>query len=144
MVEQAKVRKRRELLRTREEMEARLANIRAKEKAQRERYLKEQRHKKRRTETAKRDGGNVDEEQFILEDYNSDAEQSGSRKGVAAGSGLSAATLELMEKLGMGIQKEEEIEAEDEMKASDLKRLLSSVFLTTTYRFSSVHGPTPN
>ena len=109
------------MLRNREDMEARLAKIRAKEMAQREKYLKgDQKYKKRKTDTAKTNGEDVDEEQFILEDYDSDGEQPGPRKGGSAGNGLSAATLELMEKLGMSINglKEEEIEAEDETKVN--------------------------
>lgn len=111
------------MLQNREDMEARLTKIRAKEKAQRERYLKgDQKYKKRKTDAAKLDGQDADnEEQFVLEDYDSDMEQFDSRKGGGAGSGLSAATLELMEKLGMNINgpKEEDVEAEDEMKVSD-------------------------
>jgi chromosome transmission fidelity protein 1 len=113
------------MLRNREDMEARLAKIRAKEKAQRERYLKgDQKYKKRKTDTVKADGADGDEEQFVLDDYDSDTDQSVSRK---AASGLSAATLELMEKLGMNISgpKEEEVEAEDEMKASHLSNFLT-------------------
>jgi chromosome transmission fidelity protein 1 len=119
MIEQARARKRREMLRNREDLEARLAKVRAKEKAQRERYLqRDQKYKKRKTDAGKTDATDDDEEQFVLDDYDSDAAQSGPRKGEAAGSGLSASTLELMEKLGMNINgpKEEEVEAEDEMK----------------------------
>jgi len=100
-------------------MEARLAKIRAKEKAQEERYLKgNQKYKKRKTDTEKSDGALDDEEQFVLDDYDSDTESS-SKKGATAESSLSAATLELMEKLGMNVSgpTEEEVEAEDEMKA---------------------------
>lgn len=115
-------------------MEARLAKIRAKERAQRERYLKgDQKYKKRKMDTAKTDASDNDEEQFILDDYDSDAEQSGSRKGVAAaGSSLSASTIELMEKLGMNINgpKEEEVEAEDEMKACNHVSALLSCLLS--------------
>lgn len=121
IIEQAKARKRREMLRHREDMEARLAKIRAKEKAQRERYLKgDQKYKRRKTDATKTDENSDDEDQFVLDDYDSDAEQSGSRKGGTAGSGLSSSTLELMEKLGMNINgpKEEEVEAEDEIKAN--------------------------
>jgi chromosome transmission fidelity protein 1 len=111
------------MLRNREDMEARLTKIRAKEKVQRERYLKDNpKYKKRKSGAAKLDGQDADnEEQFVLEDYDSDIEQFGSRKGRGAESGLSAATLELMEKLGMDVDgpKEEEVEVEDEMKVSD-------------------------
>jgi chromosome transmission fidelity protein 1 len=110
------------MLRHREDMEARLAKIRAKEKAQRERYLKgDQSYKKRRTDVAKSDEANGTEEQFVLDDYDSDANQSAVKNVGTAGGGLSAATLELMEKLGMSMNgsKEEEVEADDEMKASN-------------------------
>lgn len=107
------------MLRQREEMEARLAKIRAKEKAQRETYLKgDQRYKKRKADTSNTERNDDDEEQFVLEDYDSGDEKSGSRKRGAAVSGLSAATLELMAKVGMSINatEEAEVEAEDEMK----------------------------
>jgi chromosome transmission fidelity protein 1 len=118
IIEQARVRKRREMLRQREDMEARLAKIRAKEKAQREKYLKgDQTFKRRKMDAENKDKD--DEEQFVLEDYDSDREQSSLKKGVAA-SGFSAATLELMGKLGMGTARveEEEDEIEDEIKVS--------------------------
>ncbi len=106
------------MLRQREDMEARLAKIRAKEKAQREKYLKgDQNFKRRKTEVEKDED---DEEQYVLDDYDSDREQSNLMKG-AATTGFSAATLELMGKLGMGASApaEEEVEVEDEIKVSD-------------------------
>lgn len=107
-----RARKRRELLRDREEMESRLAKVRAKEKAQHERYLKGESMQKRRKIDLK-DTSDGDEDQFILEDYDSDVGQSG-----ASASGLSSATLALMEKLGMigGALREEEAEIEEETK----------------------------
>ncbi|CZT50071.1 related to ATP-dependent RNA helicase CHL1 [Rhynchosporium secalis] len=111
IIEQAKARRRRELLRNREDMEARLAKIRAKEKAQREKYLKgDQSFKRRKVEIAN-DGD--DEEQFVLDDYDSDREQSGSST-----RGLSAKTLEMMSRIGMGpvALADEEEEVEDEIK----------------------------
>ncbi|KAE9369378.1 DNA repair helicase [Stipitochalara longipes BDJ] len=116
IVDQARARKRREMLRQREDMEARLAKIRAKEKAQREKYLKgDQTFKKRKTNTEKEDDD--DEEQFVLDDYDSDREQGTFKKEVAA-TGFSTATLELMDKLGMGTStaNEEDDEVEDEIK----------------------------
>src|SRR6266536_2807623 len=103
------------MLRQREEMESRLAKIRAKEKAQRDRYLKgDQQPKRRKVDAGKNDED--DEEQYVLDDYESDGERSGIKNGESNGV-FSAATLELMEKLGMGQPyKEEEVEAEDEMK----------------------------
>ena len=94
-------------------MEARLAKIRAKEKAQREKYLKgDQSFKRRKVET---EHNHDDEEQFVLDDYDSDREQNGNST-----SGLSAKTLELMSKIGMGptAMTEEEDEVEDGIKVS--------------------------
>jgi chromosome transmission fidelity protein 1 len=107
------------MLRQREDMEARLAKIRAKEKAQREQYLKgEQPFKRRKTEADKKDEN--DEEQFVLDDYDSDREQSNLKKG-ADTTGFSAATLELMGKLGMGTSApDEEEEVEDEVKVNKI------------------------
>jgi chromosome transmission fidelity protein 1 len=93
------------MLRQREDMEARLAKIRAKEKAQRDKYLQgEQPFKK----------------QFVLDDYDSDREQNNLKKG-ADTTGFSAATLELMGKLGMGTSApdNEEDGVEDEIKVSN-------------------------
>lgn len=116
IIAQTKARKRREMLRSREELEERLAKIRAKEKAQKVKYIKgDQSFKKRKTNS---EAGEMDddEEKFVLEDYDSDTELNNSRKG---GDGTySAATLELMSKLGMGPNtlKAEEEQAEDEIK----------------------------
>jgi chromosome transmission fidelity protein 1 len=117
IIDQAKARKRREMLRHREDMEARLARIRTKEKAQRDKYMKgDQGFKKRKVDANKTDNG--DEEQFVLEDYDSDQEN-GSKGGKSGGT-FSAATLELMAKIGMGpvAAKEEEDETEDDIKVS--------------------------
>ncbi|KAE8448233.1 hypothetical protein EG329_009663 [Mollisiaceae sp. DMI_Dod_QoI] len=116
VIEQAKARKRREMLRQREDMEARLARIRTKEKAQRDKYLKgDQGFKRRKVDSEK--SNEDDEEQFVLEDYDSDQEQNGSKGGKSDGV-FSAATLELMAKIGMGplTATEEEDEAEDAIK----------------------------
>lgn len=126
------------MLRQREDMEARLARIRAKEKVQRDKYLKgDQGVKRRRVDVDKGDDG--DEEQFVLEDYESDQELNGT-KGGKSGGVFSAATLELMAKIGMGpvTPKEEEDEAEDEIKASDQ----ISLFCTrlTYHRSSTAPG----
>ncbi|CAL3969756.1 unnamed protein product [Diplocarpon coronariae] len=98
IVEQSKARKRREMLRRREEMETRLAKIRAKEKAQRDKYLRGDKGSKKRKITADTDEEN--EEQYILDDYESDREHRG--MGVGSSSGLSAETLKLMGQVGMG------------------------------------------
>jgi chromosome transmission fidelity protein 1 len=103
-------------------MEARLAKIRAKEKVQREKYLRgEPASKRRKTEDKGKTGDVEDEEQFVLDDYESDREGEGSLAKGDARNGLSAETLALMEKLGMnlGPPKEEEEELEDEVKVFD-------------------------
>lgn len=103
-------------------MEARLAKIRAKEKAQREKYLKGEPHSKRRkTDDKEKAMGGEDEEQFVLDEYESDRDGEGSTAKGEARNGLSAETLALMEKLGMNLgppEKEEE-ELEDEIKVKD-------------------------
>lgn len=107
------------MLRRREDMEARLSKIRAKEKAQRQQYLRgESAQKKRKPESNQKGDSDQDEEQFVLDDYESDDEKLNSK--TAGGGGLSAATLELMEKLGMniGAPKEDDEEEEDEIKVN--------------------------
>jgi hypothetical protein len=118
IIEQARARKRRDLLRQRGEMEARLAKIRAKEKAQREKYLRGEPASKRRKKEKDKIAEREDEEQFVLDDYESDQEGEGLMAKGDVGNGLSAETLALMEKLGMnlGLLKEEEEELEDEIK----------------------------
>ena len=121
VIEAAKARKRKELLRHREEMEKRLENARKKEAAMKKRMLAESRGGKRRRVE---EGGlgvekQDDEEQFALDDYDSDRETDGNgSKSDSAGSGLSAETLALMDKLGVGYgkAKEEEEEVEEEIK----------------------------
>ena len=118
IIEQARARKRRDLLRQREEMEARLAKVRANEKAQREKYLKEPYAKRRKMEDDVDNGVSKDEEQFVLDEYDSDREGKALAVKGSISSGLSTETLALMEKLGMnaGHAKEEEEELEDEVK----------------------------
>lgn len=115
IIEQSRARKRREMLRHREDMEARLAKIRAKEKSQRDKYFKgDQNFKKRKTES--KDDDDDDDAQYILEDYESGDEKSSNSGG--ASSVFSAATLELMSKAGMGpmTSRDEDEEVEDETK----------------------------
>lgn len=117
VIEQTKARKRREMLRQREDMEARLAKVRAKEKAQKQRYLKEDQNFKKRRVDVTGDGDTKDEEQFVLDDYESDSEHAGGK--VTLDGVYSAATLALMDKLGIGqVLKEEEMEDADETKVS--------------------------
>lgn len=118
IIEQTKVRKRREMLRQREEMETRLAKVRAKEKAQKESYLRGTHlSKKRRTGGEYRSEDNEDE-QFVLDDYESDNETH-DRKKTGDNAVYSTTTLKLMEQMGMGnISQDEEIVEEDETKVS--------------------------
>jgi len=128
------------MLRQREDMETRLAKVRAKEKAQRERYLKgDQEFKRRKTEAEKE--GDDEEEQFVLEDYDSDREQSSVQTG-GASTGFSAATLELMNKLGMGLTNaaEEEDEVEDEIKVSYHTSLTRIVLTSQIFYCSRTHS----
>ncbi|KAH8661551.1 helicase C-terminal domain-containing protein [Tricladium varicosporioides] len=112
LIEQTRARKRREMLRTREDLEARLAKVRTKEKAQLDRYLKGEKANKRRKQYLDPAESQDDEDQFVLEDYDSDAEQKSRGDGE-----YSAATLELMAKLGMGpAARDEDEEIEEEMK----------------------------
>jgi chromosome transmission fidelity protein 1 len=107
-------------------MEIRLEKIRTKEKAQREKYLKgDQTFKKRKTDAEKNEEG--DEDQFILDDYDSDREQNGIKNGSAI-SGYSAVTLELMETLGMSSSaiRDEDEEMPDETKVSYYHSRLNS------------------
>lgn len=130
IIEQAKARKRRELLRQREEMEARLAKIRAAEKSRREKYLKGRPHSKRRKIEEKEKAGDGDhEEQFALDDYDSDREGEAAMAKGDVRNGLSAETLALLEKLGMnlGPLKDEEEEFEDETKVFRLCYVVHSI-----------------
>ena len=136
------------MLRQREDMEARLAKIRAKEKAQREKYLKDdQSYKKRKTATGADKGNEFNEEQFVLDDYDSDIERTQLGHG-ADGMGLSAATLELMEKLGMTRKKEEEDEIQDETKVSNFSLEVTppnhSRLSTALERIPSLHSLSTN
>lgn len=100
-------------------MEARLAKIRAKEKAQRDKYLKgDQTFKKRRTDANAEDED--DEDQYLLDDYESDDESKVFRGKGGGSSVFSAATLELMKQAGMGpIESTDEAdELVDEIKVS--------------------------
>lgn len=122
-------------------MEARLAKIRAKEKAQRQQFLRgESASKKRKPDSNQRVDGDQDDadEQFVLEDYESDDGDANSKTGGATA--LSAATLELMEKLGMNLAapKEDDEEGEEELKVINLCMILNP---SDTGRYSTVLEP---
>jgi hypothetical protein len=80
------------------------------------------------------------DEQFVLEDYNSDGERSRLNNGSKAGN-LSTTTLELMEKLGMNVGrlKEDDEVAKDEAKVNMLP-LTSGA--SNIDRYSTVLEPT--
>ena len=110
----------------REDMEERLRKVREREKKLKEKFAKGERGgKKRRIDESEGRKGEIDENEFLLEEWESDDEGgNGNRKG--GGDGIfSAETLRLMEKVGMkSTVKEEEIEEEDGIKVSLFYRLL--------------------
>ncbi|RFU29090.1 hypothetical protein B7463_g7225, partial [Scytalidium lignicola] len=116
IIEQARARERQAMLRHLEDMQIKLAKARAKDKAELERYVHGgQAPKKRRLEVESNMDHN-EEDQFFLDDYESDSDHTGTR-GNTKPAGFSAHTLELMGKLGMTNNPgEEEEEVEDEMK----------------------------
>jgi chromosome transmission fidelity protein 1 len=120
VIEQARSRKRRELLRQREEIEAQLKKIRAKEKAQRDKYMKGDSEFKKRKLDKKIVGDLDDEEQFVLDDYESDHESGDGGSKTGEDRGYSTETLALMSKLGMvhDSNNQEEDEVEDEIKVA--------------------------
>ncbi|TQS34994.1 hypothetical protein Golomagni_04600, partial [Golovinomyces magnicellulatus] len=126
VIEQARARKCRQLLELRDDMETRLEKIRLKEKKQYDRYLRGESTLKKRKIAAhltKGDGeSDHDEEQFVLDEYDSDHVDSGSGNHSKDKSLYSAETLALLNELGMGpidLKKDEEekyLEIEDEVK----------------------------
>jgi chromosome transmission fidelity protein 1 len=119
MLEHARKQRKQEAFRRRQELNERLAQIKAKEKRARERaFGVSQAHKRQRVGLDDRDNGD-DEAQFALDDYESDQESaSNARAGKFDSSGLSAETQALMDKLGYvtGEAKAEDGQALDEMK----------------------------
>jgi len=114
VIEQAKARKRRELLRSREELEARLAKIREKEKRERERYKRGEASRKKRKPDIDEKKTIGTEDEFALDDYESEGESGGKQDD---GLGLSKETLALISQYGGNINlKEEEVEEDDEIK----------------------------
>lgn len=119
VIEQTRARRRRDLLRQREEMGARLAQVRAKEKAQKEKFLRGETFTKKRKLDGNGEDRIEDENQFVLDDYESDQESKPRSDDVT---GLSAETLALMGKLGMnyGQKAEDEDSFEEEVKVRRL------------------------
>ncbi|KAI9787683.1 MAG: ATP-dependent DNA helicase chl1 [Geoglossum umbratile] len=118
VAEHAREQKRQAILQKRKDLEARLAKVRAREKRQQELYEHgEPRFKKLKANSDTRGSSDGDgEAQFLLCEYESDEELALGNSGLSEG--LSAATQELMKKLGMdlGRPKEEDAGVEDELK----------------------------
>ncbi|KAL5113796.1 ATP-dependent DNA helicase chl1 [Pleosporales sp. CAS-2024a] len=119
LVEHAQKQRKHEALRRRQELNERIAKIKAKEKRAKERYENGEPRFKRQKVTTGEASGSEDEAQFVLDDYESDEEhRKAARSTHFSESGLSAETQALMEQLGYstGAQKAEEGEAPDETK----------------------------
>lgn len=101
MLEHAQKQRRQEALRRRQELNDRIAKIKAKEKRAKERYENGEPRYKRQKTLAGEANGPDDETQFVLDDYESDEEHEKAERFVNFGdSGLSAETQALMEQLG--------------------------------------------
>ncbi|KAA8566073.1 hypothetical protein EYC84_008677 [Monilinia fructicola] len=118
----ARERRRKDLARKREELEERLKKIRVRERRERDRMsgnLREGKRRKVRVDGGENfeEGGGEDE--FLLEDWDSDGEVGGSGRGKTGDEAIfSKETLELMKSVGMTSRKseDEEEELDDEMK----------------------------
>lgn len=134
MLEHAQAQRKQEALRRRQELNDRIAKVKATEKRAKERYENGEPRHKRQKVAAGEAGVRDDEEQFVLDDYQSDAETQKTRKSLAfSDSGLSSETQALMEKLGYstGPSKTEE-EAPDEIKIFFCSRTHSQLSQFTT------------
>jgi chromosome transmission fidelity protein 1 len=101
ILEHAQKQKKQEALRRKQELNERIAKVKAKEKRAKQRYESgEPRFKRQKVATG--DGDGVDDEsQFVLDDYESDEEHEKAGRSFAFNdSGLSAETQALMEELG--------------------------------------------
>ena len=119
ILEHAQKQRKQEALRRRQELNDRLANIKAKEKRAKERYESDKPRYKRQKTAAGDANDKDDEAQFVLDDYESDEElDKAARPGTFSDSGLSAETHALMEQLGYstGTTKNEEGEVPDETR----------------------------
>jgi chromosome transmission fidelity protein 1 len=119
MKEHARNEERRNALQHRQDLEKRLTKVREREKKVKQRYENgEPQTKRRKVTTADRDSDRG-EEQFLLDDYESDGEERGAGRGQSNSDGLSAETQALLKKLGMTVgmhTAEEDIELPDELK----------------------------
>jgi len=118
IVEHAQKQRKQEALRRKQDLNDRIAKIKAKEKRAKERYESGE-PKYKRQKTAAGDIENDDEAQFALDDYESDEEShKRARAGAFDESGLSAETQALMASLGYSADasKDDDGEAPDETK----------------------------
>jgi chromosome transmission fidelity protein 1 len=117
MAEHAREAKRKEILHMRAEFEARLAKVREKERKLREKQASGEPFRKRRKQGGPDEERDVDgEDQFALDDYNSDDEAASRRPGESQ---YSTETTKLLEKLGMIAPTKDDRDvddAEDELK----------------------------
>ncbi|KAF2819506.1 DNA repair helicase [Ophiobolus disseminans] len=119
MLEHAQKQRKEEALRRGQDLNDRLAKIRAKEKRVKERFESGEPRYKRQKLAVGEANAHDDEAQFVLEDYESDEESREAAKFSAfSESGLSSETQALMEKLGYsdGTSKADEGETPDETK----------------------------
>ena len=99
MVEHAREERRREILHLRSDLEARLEAVRKREQKVRERLLNAEPPNKRRKQAGELQGaGDANDEQFVLDDYDSDDESGSTKRNT---SHYSSETADLMVKLGM-------------------------------------------
>lgn len=120
MVEHEKSERRRAILDRRQELEKRLAKIRAKEEQQKQRYQNgEPAAKYRKLDHDKSPSKLDDESHFLLDDYDSDNEQRQRLQTQSTNElGLSAETLAMLKELRDGESRKDtdEVELEDELK----------------------------
>ncbi|KAK8152501.1 ATP-dependent RNA helicase-like protein chl1 [Phyllosticta citrichinensis] len=121
MLEHAREEKRRAALHQRQQLEERIARVRARERKLKERHSNGEPHRKRqKISTTEADGEKDDEARFLLDDYESEDEQAQKAKSKASSDlGFSAETVALMKKLGMPVDQkkvEEDVEEPDEVK----------------------------
>ncbi|KAK4892700.1 ATP-dependent DNA helicase chl1 [Elasticomyces elasticus] len=111
MAEFAKETRRRDMRRMRDEFESRLTAVREKERKIKERHARGEPFRKKRKVDDSSEMSASDEDQFVLDDYNSDDDGKKSTK--TQQSDYSAETTKLMQKLGMLQQQQNGDELED-------------------------------
>ena len=120
MLERARQKSKQAALRRRQDLEDRIAKVKAKEKRINDRYQnREPLYKRQKLTPNDSNGNDGDEARFILADYESDDETSTKPKATSFNEyGLSAETEALMQQLGysLGPKKEQPEEAVDELK----------------------------